>query len=252
MHRSLANLLIALSLALAAPVVAAQAELPDPHAHEVAAPSEHVEPGAHAATGGHDDAHVPHFEDVNWYYGLFGEQEGVEPDLLFRPKGMPVPVLALVINTLVLFLLLYRVLGRPISDGLKRRKENILRGMEEAAKMKRDAEAQLSAYEDKLAKVDLEVSRIRNEMRQAAETESARILSEAKERRTRMERDARQLIEQELKAVREKLIQDTISGAMKSAEASLAQKITSDDQQRFGESYLKQVQAAGDTLRGRL
>jgi F0F1-type ATP synthase membrane subunit b/b' len=216
-------------------------------AHAVAVGAEHAE--GHAA---HGDDHVPTFDDFNWYYGLLAEKEGVEPSLLFRPKGMPVPFAALLLDFALLYFILFRALGTPIRDGLKKRKEGILRGMEEAAKMKREAEAQLAFYEEKLAKVDQDVQQLRQQMRHAAETESARILSEAKERRVRMERDAHQLVEQELKAMREQLSAETIAAALRSAEASLRAKISSADQERFGEEYLNGLGKSAGALRGRL
>jgi F-type H+-transporting ATPase subunit b len=200
----------------------------------------------------HADDHVPTLDDFNWYYGLISEKEGVEPSLLFRPKGMPVPFAALLLDFAILYLLLFRTLGKPVRDGLKKRKEGILRGMEEAAKMKREAEGQLAFYQEKLAKIDQDVQELRAQMRNAAETESARILSEAKERRVRMERDAHLLVEQELKAMREQLSAETVQSALRSAEASLLQKITEADQQRFGEDYLSGLAKAVAPLRGRL
>ncbi|MFZ5891705.1 MAG: hypothetical protein ACOY0T_11680 [Myxococcota bacterium] len=203
--------------------------------------------------GGHGDEHAATFEDVNWYYGLLGEKEGLEhPDVLWRPKGMPVPFAALAFNTALLYYILYRVFGRGVVDGLRKRKEGILRGMEEAAKMKREAEAQLQSYEEKLAQIDQEVSRIQTQMRKAAEAEHARILQEAKERRERMERDAHLLVQQELKAVRETLIETTIASALKSAEQTLRQRLTEADQQRFGDEYLNSIRRAGAQLRGRV
>jgi F-type H+-transporting ATPase subunit b len=209
---------------------------------------------AHGAEHGsaHGDDHVPTFDDFNWYYGLIAEKEGVEPSLLFRPKGMPVPFAALLLDFALLYFILFRALGKPVREGLKKRKEGILRGMEEAAKMKREAEAQLAFYEEKLAKIDQDVQQLRQEMRHAAETESARILSEAKERRVRMERDAHQLVEQELKAVREQLSAETIAAALASAEASLRTKLSAADQERFGEEYLSGLSKSAAALRGRL
>lgn len=202
--------------------------------------------------GGHDE-HAATFDDVNWYFGLLGEKEGLEqPDLLWRPKGMPVPFAALAFDSLLLYFILYRVFGRGIVDGLRKRKEGILRGMEEAAKMKKEAEAQLQSYEEKLAQVDQEVSRIQTQMRKSAEAEHARILQEAKERRERMERDAHLLVQQELKAVRESLIETTIASALKSAEQTLRERLGEADQQRFADDYLASVRKAGAQLRGRV
>lgn len=234
---------------------------PDEHGHapnaEAPAAGAHVPPDAHGAHGeahgdGHGD-HAPTFDDINWFHGFLGEKEGLtEPDLLWRPKGMPVPFGALALNAAILYWLLIRFGKKPISEGLKARKLGIMKGMEEAAKVKAQAEARLAEYQQKLDDIEQEVARIRREAKEASEAERARILSEAKERRARMERDARTLIEQELKAAREALLRDTVRAAVKSAEATLAATIGDSDQQRLGDEYLASIKASGAALRGRL
>jgi len=217
--------------------------------HAVVAEGEGHE--AHGAEhGGHD--HAPTFDDINWGYGFLGEKAGVAPSLLWRPPGMPVPFGALALNAAILYWLLIKFGKKPISDALKARKLGIMKGMEEAAKMKAEAEASLAKYKKQLDEIDSEVERIRREMKEAGEAESARILSEAKERRERMEKDARTLIEQELKAARETLLRETVRAAVKSAEATLLSKIADSDRQRLGDEFLASVKASGAALRGRL
>jgi len=226
---------------------AAGTELHGPAGHDAHAAEGH---GEHAAEGGHD--HAPTFDDINWGYGFLGEKEGAEPSLLWRPKGMPVPFGALALNAAILYWLLIKFGKKPISDALKARKLGIMKGMEEAARMKAEAEASLAKYKKQLDEIDQEVERIRREMKEAGEAESARILSEAKERRERMERDARTLVEQELKAAREMLLRDTVRAAVKSAEATLVAKIGEGDRQRLSDEFLASVKASGAALRGRL
>ncbi len=202
---------------------------------------------------GHGEGdHAPTFHDINWGYGFLGEKAGAEPSLLWRPKGMPVPFGALALNAAILYWLLIKFGKKPISDALKARKLGIMKGMEEAGKMKADAEASLAKYKKQLDEIDSEVERIRREMKESGEAESARILSEAKERRERMEKDARTLVEQELKAARETLLRDTVRAAVKSAEATLVAKIGDGDRQRLGDEFLASVKASGAALRGRL
>jgi F-type H+-transporting ATPase subunit b len=231
----------------------------DEHGHaEAPAAGAHVPADAHgeghdAGHGeGHGD-HAPTFDDINWFHGFLGEKEGLsEPDLLWRPKGMPVPFGALALNAAILYWLLIRFGKKPISEGLKARKLGIMKGMEEAAKVKAQAEARLAELQQKLDDIDQEVARIKREAKESSEAESARILSEAKERRARMERDARTLVEQELKAAREGLLRDTVRAAVKSAEITLNAKIGDADQQRLGDEYLASIKASGAALRGRL
>lgn len=240
MRRTLTSLACALGVFTASAAYSSQGE----HGEEHEAP--------HGAAHGGGE-HVPSFDDINWFYGFIGEREGLDhPDLLFRPKGMPAPFGALLLNTAILYYVLYRVLGKPIRDGLVNRKATILKGMEEAAKMKRDAEAQLQKYEDKLAGIDQEVARIQLEMRQAGEAERARILSDARERRARMERDAELLISQELKAAREQLLRESVESAVRSAERLLKERLNPSDQQALAEGHLGDLKRSAASLRGRV
>jgi F-type H+-transporting ATPase subunit b len=186
--------------------------------------------------GEHGDA-----AEFNWAYGFVGEKDGVEPSLLYRPKGMAPPFLANVINAALLFTILAAVSKKPIAEALKKRKEHLVGAMQEAAKMKADSEVSLAEYEKKLAHIGEEIERIRREMRESAETERRRILAEAKERRERMERDAKLLVEQELKAARETLMHETVASALRSAEEILAKQLGPADQDRIARDFLETV-----------
>ena len=191
------------------------------------------EPGEHG-----DDA------EFNWAYGFVGEKDGVEPSLLYRPKGMAPPFLANVINAAILFTIIVSAGKKPIAEALKKRKERLVGSMEEAAKMKAESETSLAEHEKKLAHLDEEVERIRREMRESAEAERQRILTEAKERRERMERDANLLIEQERKAARETLMRETVASAVRSAEEILAKQLGVADHDRIARDFLETVKRA--------
>lgn len=201
----------------------------------------HAGAGEHAA-GEHGAEEHGGSHEINWIYGLLGEgAEGEEPTLLFRTPGMPVPLLAYLINSAILFTLLFKFGKKPVMDGLAKRREDIMRGMEEAAAMRREAMAQLEVHEAKLQKIEAEVTRIRTEMRQAAEAERAHILAEAKKRRERMERDAKQMIAHELKGAKEQLLEETVRTAMQRAEALLTQSASDADHERLAEEYLSSL-----------
>jgi F-type H+-transporting ATPase subunit b len=217
----------------------AHGNAPHGNAHGVA----HDEHGAdqeHGATHGGHDAHGEHaLGEINWMSGILGEsKEASEPSLLWRPVGMPPPVGAQLINSGILFFILFRVARKPVAEGLKKRKQTILQGFAEAGQMKEAAAARLAEYEQKLAAIDDEINRVRVQMQQGAEQERARVLQEAKERCERMERDAKLLIEQELKAAREQLIAETSKRALDSAQKLVAAQVTAGDKDRLLQEYL--------------
>jgi F-type H+-transporting ATPase subunit b len=203
----------------------------DEHAH--AKDDEHVDVGHEEGHGGHGEQHF------NFSYGLLGEGDAdTEPSLLFRPKGMPVPFLANLINAAILFAGIYFLGKKGMVDALAKRRQKIIQGMDDAAKMKSEANQQLAMYEQKLAEIEADVERLKKEMREAAETERNNILAEARARRERMERDARLLIQQELEAAHDALRRDTVRSAVESATKLLSQRVTADDQSRLEREYL--------------
>lgn len=199
-----------------------------------------------AEGGGHDgDAHGGEHHGINWYYGNVYESDEIDhPTLIARPKGMAPPVTALLLNTVLLYFILFKLLGPGIKEALKKRKQDIMRGMDDAAKMKKEAAASLKQYEDKLKHLDKEIDRVRREMREAAHAERDQILREAKERRERMEREAKVLIEQELKAAREELMRETVRAAVTTAGELLVKQLSSSDQQRIADEYLASLEQA--------
>lgn len=234
MKRSVVAVLAFVFAAGVAPHLALAGEEPAGGPSETAA-----EHGEHAA-GEHEEAE----QEFNWAYGFLGEKENVEPSIAYRPKGMPPPFLANVLNALVLFTIIVVAGRKPIALGLRKRKERIVQGMEEAGRMKAEASARLAEYEERIQHIDREVERIRAEMREVAEAERRRILQEAKERRERMEKDARLLIEQESKAARETLTKETIAAAMRSAEEIIARSLGPVDRDRMVTEYFETLRTA--------
>jgi F-type H+-transporting ATPase subunit b len=211
----------------------------------------HAAPSGHDAHAAHGEHHVPTFDDINWFYGMFGEREGVEPSIMFRPKGMPAPFGAWLLNAALLYGVIIRYARKPLAEALKNRKTGILRGMNEAKRMRKDAESRLADYESKLEHIEDEIERVTKEMREAAATERLAVLKEARERRERMERDARLLIEQELAAAREGMKRELVSQALASATESLKTRLTDEDNSRLADEYLAGLKKAGGSLRVR-
>jgi F-type H+-transporting ATPase subunit b len=244
--------------------LAGRAEEPHgaPAAHEantrqadVTAGDHHQEKTGHGsgqdAHGGHGEHHVPTFDDINWFYGMLGARDGVEPSIAFRPTGMPAPFGAWLLNAALLYGVIFRYAKKPLAEALKNRKSGILRGMNEAKRMRKDAQARLDDYESKLERIDEEIERVTKEMREAAATERQAVLKDARERRERMERDARLLIEQELSAAREGMKRELVSQALASATETLKKRLTEEDGRRLADEYLSGIKKAGGSLRVR-
>lgn len=191
-----------------------------------------------ALHGGH---HVPHFSDINWAYGFLGEKEGVEPGLLWRAPGTPVPFGALLLNTAILFFLIGRFGGPGIKKGLVGRKEKIAGDIERASKMRAEAEEQLSHYEEKLEQMGAEMRRIRATMNERAEDDRRRILEEAKERRVIIEAESRAMIAQELTQARHDATVKVVSGAIEAARQEIVKGLNPADHDRLATEFLSNL-----------
>lgn len=206
-------------------------------AHEPAAAEGHAASG-HGKAEGHAP---PTIADINWYYGFFGEKVGATPSFAVRPKGMGTPFLATLLNWGILVALIVVVAKKQVPLALAKRKASIVQGMDDAAKMLADSRARLDELEQKLSKIDSEIERIKSEMARAGEIERERILEEAVERRVRMERDARRLIETELDATRESLRRFVVEQAIANARSSIQSQVKVADQQRMFDEALGQL-----------
>jgi F0F1-type ATP synthase membrane subunit b/b' len=256
--RSAARLLVLAWLVLAGAGTAAPT-FASPATHDSQSPAEqgtgegvhgaHGEPGGDAHAGKHE---LHGLGDVNLIYGILGEKEGLEePTLLWRPPGMGVPYAVMVLNTAVLFLLFYHYGRRPLREALRKRGEGIMRGMSEAGKMKEEAALRLQEYRDKLAHLDDEIERVKRELREAGEAERERVLREAREKQKRIERDARLVIESELKAAREQLAADAVRSATRAAAALLESQVTATDHDRLGQEYIEAIRRSPTGMGGR-
>jgi F-type H+-transporting ATPase subunit b len=164
---------------------------------------------------------------------------------------MPAPFGALLLNAALLYGVIFRYARKPLANALKNRKTGILRGMNEAKRMRKDAESRLAEYESKLEKIDQEIERVTKEMREAAAAERQSVLKDARERRERMERDARLLVEQELAAARDGMKRELVGQALASATEALKTRLTDDDSRRLADEYLAGLKNAGGSLRAR-
>jgi F-type H+-transporting ATPase subunit b len=213
--------------------------LPSGHApaargHEAAAESE-------ASPAEHDESAPP--EPMNWWHGLLGEKADEEPNLLWRAPGEPPPFLASLINFGVLVFLFVRFGKRPLAAVLVKRKETIMREIDEAQRLRRAAEQRLEEYEGRLSKIGVELERVRREFLEQGERDKERIVREAKDRRERMTKDAEILIVQESKQMQKEMLAEVVSEATRLATEILAKRMTLGDHDRFAEGFLSDLRS---------
>jgi F0F1-type ATP synthase membrane subunit b/b' len=193
-----------------------------PPAHRLAPPGE-TAPAATDRAEGRDHGEHANAEEaengppkpVNW--ADFGDKEQT-------------PYIAALINFAILAFI-YVYFGKaPIAAAQKQ--------IEEAQKIKHEAEARSQQYASKLEDLGAELENTKAALVAAGVGEKMRIVREAEEKATRMQKDAAFLIEQEARQLRADIQRETVSAALVEAEELLRGKLTMADQERVAEEFL--------------
>jgi F-type H+-transporting ATPase subunit b len=189
-----------------------------PAARPPGAPQRIAHEGAEAESGEEHEAPAP----LNWTE--FGTKTP--------------PFIAMLINFGILAAGYYLLGRKPIAAALQSRRDTIAKDIDEAQKMRHEAEARAATYQAKLARLEEEVQQAREALVRAGEAERDRIVTEAEAKAERMRKDAEFLVEQEMKQIRQDLWRDTVEVAVTAAEDLLKKRVTAADQERIAEDYL--------------
>src|SRR5579859_1959228 len=132
-----------------------------------------------------------------------GDENGAPAAINWTDFGRETPpYLAMVINFGILIAGYYLLGKRPVQAALLARRDAIAKDIEQAARMKEEAEQRAKVYLSKLAGLEEEVRGAREALIRAGESEGDRIVAEAEAKAERMRKDAEFLVVQELKQVR--------------------------------------------------
>jgi len=210
---------------LSAPVLAhASTSSSTPEASNHAS-AEHGSSGdtSHASTAEHSghESHGP--AAINWL-DVFDKH---------RPA-----VVALFINFGLLATLYYTLGKKPVSDGLKRRKQAIGQDIEEAQQRLTDAKQRAAKYQADLKNVEADAASAKSALIVAGEGEASSLVTEAQERAERMKHDAALLVTQERKQIEQDLRRSTVEESVAVATKLLEKTVTHDDHVRLANDLL--------------
>lgn len=230
-------------------------------AQAAAAPHEAAKHAGPCPGHGPDDA--PHFSDINWWQGLIGvNNEKAKSDsalnrLLWRYQNpsdhcdsanQRPPVLAQLINLLIVAGVLVKFGRKPLSEALKKRKQSIVGDIENAARLRREAEARLTEYQTKLSALDRTLTQLREEYKAQAVVEREHLLREAQAASARMKKDAEFRVAQDRKATSAALTAEAIEKATSQAEVMLRKHFTAADGERLGAEFIAEVSKASSGI----
>jgi F0F1-type ATP synthase membrane subunit b/b' len=171
------------------------------------------------------------------------EAEGPAPMNWFEFGTPTPPFIAMVVNFGIVAAGYYLLGRKPIAAALQNRRDSIAKQIEEAQRMRREAEARAKTYRAKLDALEEEVRTVRETLVRAGEAERDRLIAEAQAKAERMVNDAQFLVVQEGKQIAEELWRDALEAVVGAAEDLLKKRVTQADQERLAEDYLADLGA---------
>lgn len=132
-------------------------------------------------------------------------------------------------------------LTKPIKKGLSGRREEIEQALDEADRIKREAEAKFAEYDQKLAAANEEIAELSAAIKREGEIEKEKIVASAKELAVKIEQDAEKAAELEVAKARSELQSEAVRLAVELAEELLKKNFTSEDDTRLIDEYMQKV-----------
>lgn len=223
-------------------------------------PEDHGHKAAHHCPG-HGPTDSPHAP--NWWQGILGvnndaaqfekhdghfhRTDGFLTQLLWRyensrdecdPKNQPPPFLASLLNFGLLAFIIVRFGRKPLAEALAARKKSVMQEIDNATRLKDEAEGRLADYEDKLQNLDETLEQLKKDYAAQSRIEREHVLAEAAERRERMKRDVEFRLQQEAKAAKQQLLQEAVERAVAEAEELIKKRVTKGDLDQMADDFL--------------
>jgi len=148
-----------------------------------------------------------------------------------------------VMNFAVLFLGLFFLLRKPVSQFFGARIKGIEDQLSELETKKKDAKQKLGEYTAKLAQLDQEGKKIVDDYIRQGNEAKERILKEAESVADKLKEQARRNIDYEINQAKLRLQEEVLEKAIVKAEAIIKNEITIEDHDRLVDEYLKKVVA---------
>lgn len=148
-----------------------------------------------------------------------------------------------VVNFVLLVLGCFFIARKPVAQFFSSRTKGIEEELTDLEQKKADAERKLAEYEARFRDLEQESEKIVEDYIKQGEEAKQRILEEAEAQAEKLEDMAKRNIEQEFKAAKALLKQEVVGRAMEQAQALIKKSITTQDQNRLVDDYLKKVEA---------
>ncbi len=147
------------------------------------------------------------------------------------------------LNFGVLAIALFLLGKKPVKSFFSSRKKEIADELKDLEQKKAEAEKQLAEYQARFNNLDQESRQIIEEYIKQGKEAKKRIIAQAEAQAEKLEDMAKRTIEQEFKTARMKLQKEISALAVERAEQVIQNAISSEDQEKLVDDYLKRVVA---------
>ncbi len=161
----------------------------------------------------------------------------------FAAKGWVATDTFRVMNFAVLFIGLFLLLRKPVKNALNARIKGIKEQLEDLEARRLAAERELASYNQQLALLDQESKKIVDDYVKQGEAAQAKIIAEAESAAEKLQEQARKNIAHEFKQAEAALRAEILENALRRAEEIIRGRVSTEDQERLVDDYLKKVVA---------
>jgi F-type H+-transporting ATPase subunit b len=148
----------------------------------------------------------------------------------------------MVVNFLVLVGLLYYASRGTVKRFLADRRNRLMANIDEAARMKQEAEARHEEYSGKLDRMEEEEEEIREDLLTAALKDKDRLVADAGARAEKMRTEAVRLVERERAEAEFRLRREAAGRAVEVAREILAARIGPGEHRRLVDDYMRMLE----------
>ena len=144
-----------------------------------------------------------------------------------------------IVNFLLLVGLLVKFGTKPFKSFLVSRHDKVREKIDEAERLRSEAEALKKQYEERLAGLDQEIEAFKAKVTEETAKESEKVLAEAKAFAERIQEQARLTYEQEMREISGKIKEEIAKLALDKAEKLVMEKFEKGDHDKMVEEFIE-------------
>jgi F-type H+-transporting ATPase subunit b len=150
--------------------------------------------------------------------------------------------LSTTINFLVLFIVLFFAIRKPMRDYFRKRTEMIEKSIKEAEEAKELARKSLEEVRERLKNTDREINEILEASKRSGEKEKEALIAEGQEMKNKILEQARVNIEFELQKAKKAIKSEAALMAIELAEKQIKEKLGKEGQETLIDEYIRKLE----------